>query len=72
MKNHITSEWTIGQIIFKKGEQAGAMIDEVLCDKEKLCCPGTTHKLGYAANMKGVEDQLPGLLEKLNELPDLR
>jgi hypothetical protein len=47
-------------------------MDAVLCDNaEKMCCPGTSHQLGYAAHLKGKEAELPQLLDDLNQLSDL-
>jgi hypothetical protein len=68
----ITAETTIGKIIEEKGEKAGEMMDAVFCDnEERMCCPGTSHQLGYAAYLKGKEAELPQLLNDLNRLPDL-
>lgn len=65
----ITEESVIGDIIEEKGMKAGEIIDAALCDDgEKACCPGTTLKIGYAANLKGKSHLLPEILEKLNAL----
>ncbi|MDD5031796.1 MAG: hypothetical protein PHR36_01995 [Patescibacteria group bacterium] len=65
----ITAEMTIGEIVRWKGMRAGELMDEALCDNgEKACCPGVSLQLGYAAHLKGKEAQLPGLIEKLNQL----
>ena len=68
----ITAEMTIGEIIAQKGKGAGELMDAVLCDNtERICCPGTSHQLGYAAHLKGKETKLPQLLSDLNQLPDI-
>jgi hypothetical protein len=60
---------TIGDIIRQYGPRAGQLIDEALCTGEgKVCCPGTTLKLGYAAALKGKEGVLPELVRKISEL----
>ncbi len=65
----ITKETTIAKTIMMKGEKAGSIIDKVLCDGEKSCCPGTTLTLQTAAYLKHKEAYLPKLLQELNELP---
>ena len=66
------SERPIGEIIRRKGPKAAELIDGVLCDSnERICCPGTTHELWYAARLKGKDDKLPKLIKKLEALPDL-
>lgn len=70
-KRMIDKNMTIGQIIAAKGEIAGRIIDRFLCsDEGKICCPGTTLMLGFAADKKGQSACLPVLLEELNLLPD--
>ena len=68
----ITEETTIAEAIALKGRGAGTIIDEILCNGEKVCCPGTTHKIGFAAGLKKQQKALPDLLKKLNNLPDIR
>jgi hypothetical protein len=69
----INTDMTIGQIIAKKGTVAGELMDRYFCDDgERVCCPGTSLVLDYAANIKAKTDILPKLLEELNALPDIR
>jgi len=68
----IMKKTTIAEAIVMKGVRVGAIIDELLCNGEKTCCPGTTLTVGFAAKIKGKEKKLPKLLEKLNSLPDIR
>jgi hypothetical protein len=63
---------SISAAIRRKGEVAGIVIDGHLCDDgERSCCPGTSLLLEAAARLKGKLDDLPVLLRKLNELPDM-
>ena len=65
----VTAETTIGKIVLGKGEEAGQIIDDVLCTGEgKVCCPGTSLQLGHAAQQKGKSEDLPALIERLNSL----
>ena len=68
----ITQVSAIGDVVRQKGPEAGEMIDALLCDSvERVCCPGTTLQLGYAAKLKGKsEEELNKLIEKLNKLPN--
>lgn len=66
----ITVETSIGNVVWRKGPEAGKMMDDFFCFDNNRCCPGVTVKLGHAAELRGKTDKLDSLLEKLNSLPD--
>ena len=59
---------TIGEIVCRFGIKAGEIIDSALCKDDKVCCPGTTLQLGYAARITGNSHKLAELIAELKKL----
>jgi hypothetical protein len=66
----ISENSIIGKVIMRKGMDAGELMDKFFCEAT-CCCPGTTERLGHAAELLDKTEGLPGLIQKLNELSDI-
>lgn len=80
----INEETPISIAIQKKGNKAKKLIEQILCDGEKICsekcpeekheedgCSGTRLTLKAAAMLKNKEDWLITLITKLNNIPNI-
>ena len=63
-------EMTIGEIVSLLGSGASEILDNALCEDstKRVCCPGTTIQLRYAAKLTGKLGKLPQIIADLEKI----